>query len=247
MENSIVSVWGSPSCGKTVTTLKLARELEARKKNVVVVLADQFCPGLETIIPGADVDNRTLGRLLFMPHIRETDIIQHAIPYPGHSYVAVLGYKHGDSIFTYGKPVGERINEFFMALRQVADYAIVDCSSVLLEDAFSTVALQRSDKVLRLYNADLKSYSYYRGQIPILSAAKFRLESHVGILSDIRQGQEEGAFRAAYGAIAHSLPHVKEIELQSYSGNLLEPLSGKEAKKYNTEMAKIAEEVFPLA
>ena len=40
----ILAVWGSPSSGKTLTSLKLANILSRGKKNVIVVFGDPFIP-----------------------------------------------------------------------------------------------------------------------------------------------------------------------------------------------------------
>jgi len=246
MNNSIIAVWGSPSSGKTVTSMKLARELEAKKKNVIIIFADIFCPVVSTVMPSVDVKNRTLGSLLSKPHIKQLDIMQTAIPYPKHEHIAIIGYKNGDNIFTYSEFLAERVAEFISQLRQVTDYVIIDCSSVLTEDGFTTIALQQSDKVLRLCNADLKAFSYFTSHLPLISRAKFKADSHIKVLSNMKPLQEDATFRSVYGDVAYTLPHVKEIEPQFYSAGLLDALSGKDGKKYNAEIKKITREVFGL-
>jgi len=246
MNNKIIAVWGNPSCGKTVTAMKLARELEAKKKNVIVIFADLFCPVLSTVMPNVDVKSRTLGSLLSKPHIKQLDIMQTAIPYPKHENIAIIGYKNGDNIFTYSEFLAERVAEFISQLRQVTDYVIIDCSSVLTEDGFTTIALQQSDVILRLCGADLKAFSYFTSHLPLISRAKFKADSHIKVLSNIKYGQEDATFRSVYGEVAYTLPHVKEIEQQFYSAGLLDGISGKEAKKYNAEIKKMAKEVFEL-
>jgi MinD-like ATPase involved in chromosome partitioning or flagellar assembly len=226
--------------------MKLARELAAKKKNVIILFADLFCPVVSTIMPGVDVKNRTLGSLLSKPHIKQLDIMQTAIPYPKQEYIAVIGYKNGDNIFTYSEFMAERVTELIAQLRQVADYVIIDCSSVLTEDGFTTIALQQADKVLRLCNADLKAFSYFTSPLPLISRAKFKTDSHIKVLSNMKPLQEDATFRSVYGDIAYTLPHVKEIEPQFYSAGLLDALSGKDAKKYNAEIKKMAREVFDL-
>jgi len=246
MMNNIIAVWGSPSSGKTVTAMKLARELEAKKKNVIIIFADLFCPVVSTVMPSVDVKNRTLGTLLSKPHIKQIDIMQTAIPYPKHEHIAIIGYKNGDNIFTYSEFLAERVTEFIKELRKVTDYVIIDCSSILTEDGFTTIALQVSDKVLRLCNADLKSFSYFTSHLPLISRAKFKLDTHIKVLSNMKPLQEDATFRSVYGDIEYTLPHVKEIEPQFYSAGLLDTLNGKDAKKYNGEIKKMAREVFGL-
>ena len=44
--NQVLAVWGSPGCGKTMTAVKLAKHLAAKKKNVVLLLCDMTAPML---------------------------------------------------------------------------------------------------------------------------------------------------------------------------------------------------------
>ena len=45
----ILAVWGSPGSGKTVTAVKIAKMLSARKKNVILLLCDMAAPMLPCI------------------------------------------------------------------------------------------------------------------------------------------------------------------------------------------------------
>ena len=47
--NQVLAVWGSPGCGKTMTAVKLAKHLAAKKKNVVLLLCDMTAPMLPCI------------------------------------------------------------------------------------------------------------------------------------------------------------------------------------------------------
>jgi hypothetical protein len=80
----------------------------------------------------------------------------------------------------------------------------------------------------------------------VLSETKFKADSHIQVLSNIKPGQEVNTFQSVYGDIACTLPHVKEIESQFYSAGLLDALSGKDAKKYNVEIKHLTKEAFAL-
>ena len=43
-DNQVLAVWGSPSSGKTIMSVKLARYIASQKKNVILVLADMSAP-----------------------------------------------------------------------------------------------------------------------------------------------------------------------------------------------------------
>ena len=225
----------------------LAKELSDMKKNVIIIFADLFCPVLSTVMPHQDPKNRTLGALLSKPSIKQHDILSNSIPYPKQERIAVLGYKNGDNIFTYSEFLQERIIDLFTMLRQMADYVIVDCSSVLTEDGFSTIALECADEVIRLYNADLKSFSYYASHLPLLADSRFKSENHIKALSNVKAGQEENVFKSVIGNIRYVLPYVKDIERQYIEAALLDNLSGKEARKYDSTIKQIVKEVLEIA
>ena len=48
-----------------------------------------------------------------------------------------------------------------MLLRHIADYVIVDCTSVLTGNVLATAALEVADDVLRVCGCDLKAISYF--------------------------------------------------------------------------------------
>jgi len=45
----VLAVWGSPGSGKTVTAVKIAKALSAKKKNVILLLCDMSAPMLPCI------------------------------------------------------------------------------------------------------------------------------------------------------------------------------------------------------
>ena len=50
-DNQVLAVWGSPSSGKTIMSVKLARYIASQKKNVILVLADMSAPPLPYVCP----------------------------------------------------------------------------------------------------------------------------------------------------------------------------------------------------
>ncbi len=246
MMNKIISVWGSSSSGKTTTSMKLATELANSGHNVIVILSDLSTPSVSVVAPQVDLKGKTLGNLLAKPHIKLTDINHSIITHPKNDRIGIIGYKNGDNIFTYPEFIYERVIEFFNLLREVVDYVIIDCSSVLTEDGFSTIALQHSDKVIRLCNADLKSYSFFTSQLPLISRSKFRADEHIKVLSNLKDFQEELVFKNLYENIRYTLPYVNELEQQMLSASLEVKLKSKESKSYNNELEKLVKEFFGI-
>ena len=66
----VLAVWGSPSSGKTTVSVKLAKHLADKKRNVVLLLCDMTAPMLPCICPPSDLEwERSLGSILAATHV----------------------------------------------------------------------------------------------------------------------------------------------------------------------------------
>lgn len=62
-EGGVLAVWGSPSSGKTVVSVKLAEHLAKKKRNVILILADMITPPLPYLCAPSDIEQeRSLGK-----------------------------------------------------------------------------------------------------------------------------------------------------------------------------------------
>lgn len=75
--NQVLAVWGSPGCGKTMTAVKLAKHLAAKKKNVVLLLCDMTAPMLPCICPPGELESEhSLGSVLAAARVSES-LVKH--------------------------------------------------------------------------------------------------------------------------------------------------------------------------
>ena len=73
----MLAVWGSPGSGKTVTAVKIAKMLSAKKKNVILLLCDMTAPMLPCICSPDELEcERSLGNILAAVRIGE-NLIKH--------------------------------------------------------------------------------------------------------------------------------------------------------------------------
>ena len=73
----ILAVWGSPGCGKTVTAVKIAKNLAAQKKNTVLLLCDMTAPMMPCICPPSELEvDKSLGSIFAAQHI-SVNLIKH--------------------------------------------------------------------------------------------------------------------------------------------------------------------------
>lgn len=243
-ENQILAVWGNPSSGKTTTSIKIAKDLSEREKNVIVVFCDILCPTTVTILPYVDLENKSLGRLLSAPSITQADILSQCITLEKNEYLSFLGYAQGENVFTYAEYSKDRAMDLLILLRHLADYVIMDCSSNFTSDILSTVALEMADKVIRLKSANLKAISYFDSYLPLLADRRFNVEKHIKVLSNVKDSEPKGQIKEKYNGIKYELPHIEEISEQFLSGELLGDLKSKEKEEYNSSLKDLIALVF---
>ncbi|MBW4085257.1 hypothetical protein [Paenibacillus sp. S150] len=242
---SLIAVWGSPNSGKTITVVKLAQALAARNQNVLILCCDALCPSLATIAPRGADNHASLGQLLSLPALTQEELLRYALPLDVSPHIALLGYKKGDTAFTYAAYDRDRAVDLLTLARHLADVVLVDCASYLSADPLSTVALELADSVIRLHHCDLKSLMFYASYLPLLADARFRRSALVPILSNVKLEQDHREYSQVFGGVQVMLPHVAQLEQQAASARLLEDLSGKEAAVYQAAIQNILGLLFP--
>lgn len=91
-------------------------------------------------------------------------------------------------------------------LRHIADYVIVDCTSVLTGNVLATAALEVADDVLRVCGCDLKAISYFASYLPLIEDRKFKPEQHIRVLSNTRPYQGGMEYENSFGGVKYRLP-----------------------------------------
>ncbi|QWU13170.1 Cellulose biosynthesis protein BcsQ [Paenibacillus sophorae] len=244
-EKSLIAVWGSPNSGKTVTAVKLAQALAARKQNVLLLCCDALCPSVSTIAPQGAAKHSSLGELLSLPALTQEELLRYALPLDVSPQIALLGYKKGDNVFSYPSYDRERAVDLLTLARHLADVVLVDCASYLSVDPISTVALELADSVIRLHSCDLKSLMFFASYLPLLTDARFRRSTPISVLSNVKPEQDGREYSEVFGGIQVTLPHVAALEQQAASARLLDDCSGKEAAAYNTGIRQIIGLLLP--
>lgn len=235
----IIAVWGSPGSGTTLTAVKISRELSRRKKSVVLVLGDSETPSVPLLVPQAD-SGKSLGHLLSLPSMTQIDLFRHCIPI-GKS-LSMMGYLFGENEKTSPEYSDQRVRELIGLLKDSADYAVIDCPHHLLSSVLTAVALEESDLVLRIVNADLKSIIFLKSQRPFLSEARFRFDEHISIINNVLQTQDVHTYEETFGGKAYTIPHIPALQEQYGEYGLLDPVAGREGKLYEPLIRAIVKE-----
>lgn len=237
--NKVLAVMGSPGCGKTTTATKLALTLATAKKNVIIVFCDPFTPVIPAVLPADTIHNTSLGSLLTAPSLSQADILNACVPTESNEYISLLGYQSGESLMNYPKIIKDKVVDFFVMLRYLADYIIIDCSSVFEADPTSIIGIEVADKVLKIGSANLKGISYYQTHNPMMADSRFQAQNHQTVIGDLKVGQDWEAVSQQYGGVDYVLPHVVELEQQYNELTLFKPLTEKESTPYTAEIEKI--------
>lgn len=241
----MLAVWGSPGSGKTVTAVKIAKMLSARKKNVILLLCDMAAPMLPCICPADALEsNGSLAGVLAAARISENLIKHNLVTFKRNSCLAVLGLLERQNEYSTPPFTQKQVVELLDGLRQIAPYVIVDCGSYIANDILSAVALMEADSVLQLASCDLKSVGYLSSQLPLLGELKWDKDKQYRVASNIKPFQAADRIGQVLGSVVFRLPYSQELEEQYLAGELLADLSMKDSRAFRKEINRICKEVF---
>ena len=215
----MLAVWGSPGSGKTITAVKIAKMLSARKKNVILLLCDMAAPMLPCICPADALEsNGSLAGVLAAARISESLIKHNLVTFKRNSCLAVLGLLERQNEYSTPPFTQKQVVELLDGLRQIAPYIIVDCGSYIANDILSAVALMEADSILRLANCDPKSVNYFASQLPLLDGPEWDMDKQYKVASNVKPYQAADHIGRVLGDTAFVLPY-STIEAAA-SGNV---------------------------
>lgn len=243
----VLAVWGSPGSGKTTVAVKLAKYLADRKKDVVLLLADSTTPMIPCICPPGELEgDHSLGSILVANAITETLVKHNCNTHKRMGHLAVIGLQKGENENSYPAVTTELVKKFLDALRDMASFVVIDCSSYIYFDELSAVSILESDAVLRLINCDLKSVSYLSSQQNYLKIGGFDFDKLYKVTSNVKSNEASEHMEQVLGSAVFSIPHSPEVEAQVLAGNLLADLGLKDSRGFRKEIEKISKEVFGI-
>lgn len=239
-ENQILAVWGSPGSGKTTVAVKLAAKLAAQRRDVALLLCDMNTPMLPCICPPGDIEEEhSLGSILAASHVAETLVRHNCMTHKRLKHLTILGMRKGENEYTYPAYERTQAEELLEALKNIAPFVIIDCSSYIANDILSAISLLESDAVLRLVKCDLKSISYLTSQLPLLRDTGWEADKQYKAASDVRANEASDHIEQVLGNVAFQIPHSEELYKQVLEGNLFQELSMKESRPFRKAIDNI--------
>lgn len=225
-DGKVIAVWGSPGSGKTTVSIKLARMFAKLNKDVLVVFTDIIAPDMPVLFPDKK-DLLTMGNLWNNPNCN-SDLILKACQATQSDRICFLGYKAGENVFSYSEYTKENVYSVYNELGSLADYVIVDCVSYFAYNMLSAVALECADKVIRLGEATLKSFSFFDSNMQLIATdGRYKTDEHIRVLSKTKSFQARELAKSKLGT-QYELPYTEELEMGMLNGSLFSKVLDKE-------------------
>lgn len=237
--SKMISIWGSPCSGKTSFALKLALSIyENSKASVFVLFCGYQVPTLPQIFPNHRINEMySVGVPLSQTEISQSEIYKNTVTVKQKSNMGFLGYIDSENRFSYPEYDKSKSIEFLSALKSMADYIIIDCTSSF-SDLLTVSALELSDNTIRLVTPDMKSVCYFSSQLPLYTDSKYKVSNHIVILNntvqDVYYPVEE--VKQIFKRIDFTLPFCHEIKKQEIRGELMKRLNN---KKFNAVLKEV--------
>ena len=174
-KEKIITVWGSPHSGKTTFSVKLAEALyEKTKATVIVLFCDVTTPTLPILFPNYKAsDLYSIGDVLSKTDIFSNDVVSHLITLKERMNLGFLGYRNKENRFSFPEYTEEKVGELFRALREVADYIVVDCETNPQSSVLTDYTMKRADMMCKLATPDLSSLGFFQSQNGVMMAGGY--------------------------------------------------------------------------
>lgn len=241
--SKLIAIWGPPGAGKTTFTIKLGAALhDKHRKSVYTVFADNTIPALPVVFPTKKADELlSVGTALSKVDTTQRDVEACTVTVKNFQNIGYLGYKDGENRFSYPQPHELKCLEFLAVLKDMADFVLVDCTSV--PDTLSKMAMSKADVIIRLVSPELKSVCFCASQLPIMEDPMFQIDKHLVVLN---VNTTEVFLPVAdaehyFGKNIATLPYNPEIRQQSANGELV---SSTMHKKYNVQLNAIMSKIL---
>lgn len=232
--SKMIAVWGSPYSGKTTMAVKMAKVInEHTDLSVAVVCVDDMTPTLPVLFPyNKSEEMFSIGTILSKPEITLDDILKNMVVTKNKSNIGFIGFKDCENQYSYPTFSKEKIETFFVLMKELVDVVIVDCSSYI-KSPLTEVALMKADAVVRMVTPTANSISFFSSQLPILNDPKYKCNQHFICMTI----PDNGVFNPVNEAISYyknievTFYHCEALKLQYIKGVLLDNIADKKFDK----------------
>lgn len=236
--SKIIAIWGSPNSGKSTFATKLALSIYSTyQATVVVVYTDYETPMLPVIFPNyKSSDLYSLGEVLTKVDISSEDVINGMVTVKSKMNLGFMGFKDGENKFTYPEFSKDKVVEFLEALKTLADFVVVDCTSNT-DNVITKTSILMADDVLRLSAPDLRSLSFLYSQMPLWN--ELNPQKHIQGINvpneDLFMPIDD--VKSQLSDVRFTVPYSKEVKRQMHDGKLYDNVLD---KKFLDKMSAIS-------
>lgn len=239
--SKIIAVCGSQGSGKTTAALKVAQEIYYGKNGSVIYFSpDLNVPCMAYLFPHSkESELYSIGVALDKTDITREDVVKQIVTVKTMRNFGFLGFKNGENRYSYPHPTEDKITDLFQAMRDIADFVVVDCTSDP-DDLISNMARVDAETVVQMITPDLKCLAYYASQA----------DQFVGIgdrCMKVMNIQEKDLYLPIQEVKGHFrdvnvvLPYSRALKQQAITGTLSERIGD---TKYRAAAAMVAKAVI---
>jgi len=239
----IIAFCGSPASGKTSIAMKTAMEVYCSTKDekVVFLSPDLNVPSIGLLFPNYNPDEVcSLSKTLDNTDISTESIIENAVTVKSMKDFLCLGFKAGDSKYSFPAPTEDKITALFSSLNEISGYVFVDCSSDEA-DAISQRALITADVVVRLVTPDLKGMAWLSSHKKMPDRTEDNDLFNIVNMTDKDLFNPVEEIHSKLNTVLVVLPYSHRLKQQMLDGRMSERFND---KQFNKKIKTIAERMI---
>lgn len=240
MSAKIITIWGSPSSGKTILALALGARIADGKKNAIIFNGDKLIPGLSVYIPNSKFTSAdSIGPLLMSNRYSDIELAQRVKLHDKTDYLAFMGLSAAENYITYHEFTKESVVRMINKLSPQSDYIIIDGTSNPLENMVTLTGLEISDVIIRIMTPDTKGIAYTKAAQNVYRDERFRFDEHLKILGNVKNISPETEIMSVMGYFDFTLNYSYEVENKMISGELMNNFVRSDGIKFEKTVSEI--------
>lgn len=221
----VITVWGSPGCGKSMFSCILAKALTRDKRKAIIINAEISVPMLPVWLPEQVIQTgASIGQVLSSVEIDTTLVASHVTVLKNYPFIGLMGYCAGENPLSYPDIQYSMVLQLVNAAARLVDYVILDCSSSMT-NVFTPAAIESGDLTVRILTPDLKGVNYLKAHQPLLVDNRFHYNEHLSFAGMARPFHALDEMGYLVGGFDGLLPYSKEIDRCATEGGMFRAIN----------------------